>query len=33
MFKLRVTAVKDGVNGNMGKHDIYKPGWKKQKNL
>ena len=26
--KLRLTAIKDGLLGNLGKHPIYKPGWK-----
>lgn len=26
--KLRLTAIKDGVLGNLGKNDKYKPGWK-----
>ncbi|MCF2600939.1 glycosyltransferase [Anaerovibrio lipolyticus] len=26
--KLRLTAIKDGVLGNMGMNDVYKPGWK-----
>lgn len=27
-FKLRLVAIKDGIVGNMGKDEIYKPGWK-----
>lgn len=26
--KLRLTAIKDGILGNLGKNDKYKPGWK-----
>ena len=26
--KLRLTAIKDGLLGNLGKHPVYKPGWK-----
>ncbi len=26
--KLRLTAIKDGLLGNLGKHALYKPGWK-----
>jgi len=26
--KLRLIAIKDGLLGNLGKHPIYKPGWK-----
>ena len=26
--KLRLTAIKDGFLGNLGKHPVYKPGWK-----
>ena len=26
--KLRLTAIKDGILGNLGKHPLYKPGWK-----
>ena len=26
--KMRLTGIKDGVFGNMGKHSIYCPGWK-----
>lgn len=26
--KLRLTAMKDGLLGNMGMHNVYKPGWK-----
>ena len=26
--KLRLIAIKDGIFGNLGKHPIYKPGWK-----
>lgn len=26
--RLRVTAIMDGLMGHMGKHPIYKPGWK-----
>ena len=26
--RLRLIAIKDGLLGNMGMHDIYKPGWK-----
>ena len=26
--KIRLTAIYDGVFGNLGKHKIYKPGWK-----
>lgn len=26
--KLRLTAIKDAVLGNMGVNDVYKPGWK-----
>ena len=26
--RLRFAAVKDGIQGNLGKHKLYKPGWK-----
>lgn len=26
--KLRLSAIKDGICGNLGKHQVYKPGWK-----
>ena len=26
--KLRLAAIKDGILGNLGKHPLYKPGWK-----
>lgn len=26
--KMRLIAVKDGICGRLGKHPIYKPGWK-----
>lgn len=29
--KLVVDAIKDGLNKNMGKNDVYKPGWKVNK--
>lgn len=30
-MKLRLTAILDGLIGNLGKHQIYKPGWKPDK--
>lgn len=27
-LKVRLTAIKDGLNDSLGKHSIYKPGWK-----
>ena len=27
-YKLVKTAIKDGLNKNMGKNKIYAPGWK-----
>lgn len=26
--KLRLHAIYDGIHGNLGKHNLYKPGWK-----
>ena len=28
VLKVRLTAIKDGLKDNLGKHPIYKPGWK-----
>ena len=29
--KIRLTGIKDGIFGNMGKHSVYYPGWKTKK--
>ena len=29
--KIRLTGIKDGLFGNMGKHSVYCPGWKPKK--
>ena len=32
-MRLRLTAIKDGLVGNLGIHPVYKPGWSLKKSV